>query len=175
MKKKYFYTFILLLLAFFTMPEKGAAQGANHKAYSIFLYNFARYTDWPAVEGTTFRFAVLGKNSIFDELVKALPGKTVNGKKCTVEVVENLSQLKEYQVVYVPALKSSQLKEVLDILGNSPTLVITELDGLIKKGADISFVVTEDQKLRFEFNEETLKNRHLRLASELRALALNSK
>ena len=174
MKKKYFHIFILLFLSIFSLPEKGAAQGANHKAYSIFLYNFARYTDWPVQEGATFKFAVLGKNSIYDELAKALPNKSINGKKCTVEVVDNISQLKSFQVVYIPALKSNQLKEVLDFLGNAPTLVITELDGLTKKGADISFVVTEDQKLRFEFNAEALASRQLRLASELKAMALNS-
>lgn len=175
MKKKYFYLFILLFLGLFSVPKKGTAQGANHKAYSIFLYNFARYTDWPALEGNEFRFAVLGKSSVYDELSKALPSKTINGNKCTVEVVDDINQLKGFQVVYVPALKSNQLKDVLEMVGNSPILVVTELDGLIKKGADISFVITDDQKLRFEFNEQTLASRQLRLAAELKAMALNYK
>lgn len=156
------------------LPGKAAAQSINYKAYGIFIFTFARFTEWPAQmeESPVIKFAVLGNSSIYDELAESLPGKTINGKKCTVEKVDSPAMLKGYHVVFLPALKSGQLNDVLKQTAKLPILIITEHDGLVKKGAAISFVITDDQKLGFELNETVLKERELRMASQLKSLAL---
>lgn len=176
MKKSIYMLFlgITILTGMLLLPGKVAAQSINHKAYGVFIFTFARFTEWPSqVENSqVFRFAVLGNSNIYDELAASLPGKTINGKKCVVEKVDSPAMLKGYNVVFLPALKSGQLNEVLKQTADLPILIVTEHDGLVKKGAAISFVITDDQKLGFELNETALKERQLRMANQLRSLAL---
>lgn len=165
---------MVILTGTLIMPATARAQSINYKAYSVFLLTFARFTEWPAevAESPVIRFAVLGNSGIYDELTESLPGKTINGKKCTVEKIDSPANLKDYHMVFLPALKSGQLSDIVKQTANLPVLIITEHDGLVRKGAAISFVITDNQKLGFELNESVLKERHLRMASQLKSLAL---
>lgn len=168
--------FIFALLAgLLALPGKASAQSVNYKAYGIFIYTFARFTEWPVELKDTpvIKFAVLGNSEVYNELLAVLPTKTINGKKCSIERVDSPEKLKGYHLVFIPALKSSQLSEVLLHTSQQPLLVITENDGLIKKGAGISFVITDQKKLGFELNETALGERKLRVAAQLKALAVS--
>ena len=167
----------LVLCCMLFQTGKAAAQSINHKAYSLFIFNFAMFTEFPATDGNkdVIRFAVLGNSNIYDELAQILPGKNINGKKCTVERVNSPDDLKGYDVVFLTALKSGQLDAVLKATAEQPVLVITENDGLIKKGAAISFLITDDHKLSFELNEKALSERKLRVSSKLKGFAYSGK
>lgn len=163
----------LLFTGLLALPGKTLAQGVNYKAYGVFIYTFARFTEWPVEikESPVIKFAVLGNSEVYEELTAALPGKLINGKKCTVEKVESPEQLKNFHLVFIPARQSSQLNEVVEQTHQLPLLVITEHDGLIKKGAAISFVITDEKKLGFELNEKVLSERKLQLSTQLKSLA----
>ena len=127
--------FIFALLAgLLALPEKVSAQSINHKAYGVFIYTFARFTVWPEElkDSPVIKFAVLGKSEVYNELATVLPSKTINGKACTIERVDTPDKLKGFHVVFIPALKSSQLGEVLSHTQQQPLLIITEHDGPVK-------------------------------------------
>lgn len=168
------FTFALLA-GILTLPGNASAQSINYKAYGVFIYTFARFTEWPdkLKDSPSIKFAVFGKSEVYDELLAVLPSKTINGKPCTIDRIDTPEKLNGYHVVFIPALKSSQLNEVLSHTRQQPLLIITEHDGLIKKGAGISFVVTDEKKLGFELNEAALKERSLRVAAQLRSLAVS--
>lgn len=79
----------------------------------------------------------------------------------TVEEIENV------HILYVASSKSRELRSILDKLGNKPTLVVTERDGLAKKGASINFLIMENNTLKFEVNRTELQNRGLSISQEL--------
>lgn len=177
--KKIKYISIIGSLSFFCFllqPTQATAQSINHKAYSLFIFNFALFTEFPATEENreTIKFAIMGNSSIYDELALILSGRNINGKKCIVERVNSADNLKGYDVVFLTALKSIQLDEVLKATAAQPILIITEHDGLIRKGAAISFLITDDQKLSFEINEKALSERKLRVSSKLKGFAYSN-
>lgn len=51
------------------------------------------------------------------------------------------------------------------------TLVVTEQEGLVDKGAGINFVV-RDNKQKFELNTKSLTGQKLKVSSNLEALAV---
>ncbi len=67
MKRTIQYCFIFLALV---ITRQGAfAQVSNHKIHSIFIYNFAKYTQWPtSVQSGDFVIEVLGRSPLADEL-----------------------------------------------------------------------------------------------------------
>ncbi|EMR02223.1 YfiR family protein [Cesiribacter andamanensis] len=149
------------------------AQAVNHKAHSVFLYNFVRYAEWPAnaPDNEVIRFGVLGKSGVFDELDEVLKVKTVNGKKCLVERITDPSKVGFYHIIFVADGESGKLADLLAAIGSRPTLVVTERDNLVRKGAAISFMVSDDNKLQFQLNDQVLTSRNIQLAASLRSMA----
>lgn len=164
---------ILFSLALLLLPSNAAAQSKNYKAYGVFVFSFARYVEWPAEmkNNAEIRIAVLGDGPLYQELAASLSTRTVNGKKFVVQSVDSPDKLNNFSIVVLPANKNGQLSEVLKATAKQASLIVTEHDGLIKKGAAISFLVTDDKKLTFELNEEALNERQLKMASSLKSFA----
>lgn len=165
---------LILVMALCLLPLGSLlAQAVNYKAHSLFLFNFARYTEWPAstADSEVIRFGVLGKSDVVEELNKILKGKTINGKRCQVEKITNATSPGFYHIIFVADSESGQLLELLKTLGDQPTLVVTERENLVKKGAAISFLISDEQKLQFQLNNEVISKINIQMASSLKGLA----
>lgn len=166
---------LIIVLALCLLPIGSLlAQAINTKAQSVFLFNFARYAEWPAkAEGDNIiRFGILGKTDVFKELDEVLKVKTINGKKCLVEKITSAAPQGYYHIIFVADSESGKLETLLAALGDKPTMVVTERDNLVKKGASISFVITDDQKLQFQLNNEVFSRTKIQMATSLRSLAV---
>jgi hypothetical protein len=158
--------FCLLMI----LPTRSVAQTTNYKAYAIFLYNFTKYVHWP--EGSLtgdFKITVVGNSKVTQELTAIVQNKTVLGKKIVVSQVNTAQELTGAHLVYLSGSRSGDLEELLEQLAGKPVLVVTERDGLVRKGASISFVTLDDNSLRFTLNDQALNN--LQIAQELKSLA----
>lgn len=173
MKRTIFVGLVLSLLPLSAV----LAQAVNHKAHSVFLYNFARYAEWPASapHNDVVRFGILGKSGVFEELDEVLKVKTINGKKCVVERITDPATAEFYHIVFVADSDSGKLTDLLAAIGSKPTMVVTERDNLVRKGASISFIVSDDNKLQFQLNDQVLNSRNIQLSASLKGMALISK
>jgi hypothetical protein len=167
--KNYIY-FLLPLLLSLTIYSASVAQTTNHQAYSLFTYNFMKYTKWPERDGNLI-ITVVGKTKVTDELKTLSQTKTVEGKKIEVNAVENYESIKYSHIVFVADGKSSALKDIVEKTKGQPILVITEREGLTGKGACISFHIMENGSLRFEVNDHELSSRNIQLANVIMSLA----
>lgn len=145
------------------------AQTTNHTAYALFVVSFAKYASWPS-EDSEFKIAVLGSSKVYEEMVKITANKTINGKPYKIIQVENISELQGAHIVYLPDNRSSLLDDLAKSTEGKPVMIVTEREGLYKKGAGFSFLVL-DNKLRFDVNNGELEKRHIRMSSNLLQLA----
>ncbi len=161
--------FLILSLGSF---HQGFAQVSDYKAYSIFIYNFTKYTNYPAsASNGDFVIAVLGKSKITEELNKMAAQKNINGRKFKINEVEEVGDIGSAHMVFVSSGKSGALDDLKSKIKQLPTMIVTERDGLVKKGAHLSFVVLENQSLRFEINNEALEHNSLNMSKSILALA----
>lgn len=109
---------------------------------AAYIYNFAKYIKWPTVSNT-FVIGVYREVENVEILKKALAGKTVRSKMIEIRLLDNVNDLSGINIVYLPESESKYIKEVVGAVSGSPILLVTEED-LIKKGAAISFVVSDD-------------------------------
>ena len=56
-------------------------------------------------------------------------------------------------------------------ISGKPTMIVTEREGLHKKGADISFFVNDQGKLNFDLNLTEMTKRELTMSKSLTTLA----
>jgi len=158
--------FVLLALTL------NVANAQNYKLHTVFIYSFTRYVIWP--EGYNqgdFEILVLGDSPIVGALDEMAKAKKVGERSIKVTRINNPSDIRKCNILFIPASKSAQLPEVMAKVANQSILVITEEPGLGSKGSVINFIMKEG-KLAFELNQSAVAKQNFKIANELSRLAI---
>ncbi len=145
------------------------AQTTNYQVYTLFVVNIARYSAWPHATAD-MEITVLGKSKVYEELLKQ-NGKNVNGHIVKVKQVESIADIGQPHILYVADGKSGLIDKILEATEGKPVMIIGEREGLFKKGAAFSFVILENNTLRYDINNTELEKRQIKLSKNLSSLA----
>ena len=163
---KYGIALGLFLIIFLGKTEKVFSQDKDYKAYTLFLYNFMKYIEWPDATGD-FVIGIVGDSPIKQELITLAETKKAKGRKIIVKVINVPEDAITCSMIFIPSSKSSQLKSITEKIKGKPVLIVAEREGLAKKGAAISFAVNDDDVLQFDFNKSVLESQSLKIANLL--------
>lgn len=165
-------TFIMCVFCF-CYSVRGDAQEKNYKAYSVYVYNFIKYIEWPEESKKgDFIIAIIGNSPISAELKTLAATKKANGQTIVIKQFATVAEVDRCQILYISAGKSSVLKEAIEKTKNMSALMIAEREGLAKKGAGINFVTLEDDTLKFEVNKKVIEAHNLKIPKVLFSLGL---
>ena len=149
--------------------EKAHSQDVDYKAYTLFLYNFMKYVEWPSNEGD-FIIGVTGESPVKKELHELAKNKKAKGRKIVVISIITPGDALLCNMVYIPSAKSSELKLILEKVKGKSILVVAEREGMAKKGAAFSFAIDDDDALKFDINKTVLEMQGLKIAHILMQL-----
>ena len=162
------YLLVVIFSAFSFV--NGMAQ--SYKMHTVFIFSFTRYIQWPdAYNGGEFEILVLGDSPIVDELKSMAQVKKVGDRAIKVTKINNVSEIRKCNILFIPTAKSPQIVEVLAKIATQSILVVTEDQGLGAKGSNVNFV-TKDGKLAFELNQGATTKQGLKVSNELSRLAI---
>jgi uncharacterized protein DUF4154 len=143
----------------------------EHQVKAAFVYNFAKFVQWPPADPKEpFTFCLLGKDPFRGTLDELVNGKLLNGRPALVVHVSSAWQAKTCPVLVIGQMPSAAVAEVLRGLGDSPVLTVSETQGFLDAGGAIQLLV-DDQKVRFEVNAEPARRARLQISSRLMRLA----
>ena len=167
---------IVLLSLFSLMAETTAAQTQQaSQVKAAFLFNFAKFVEWPPGTFTSDQAAIILGFSDRDPMaegLEALQGKIVQGRRLEVRRYRGPEDLRRCQIFFASASERSGLPQVLSSLRNSPVLTVTdEADNFDKLGAIINLIVVED-KIRFKISLSNARRSGLKISSQLLKLAI---
>ena len=156
-------------------PTAPAAAAANeYSVKAAFLYQFAKYVEWPAAAfdppAGVSHFCVFGDNPFGPVLAQTLAGKLVHERPVQVELIGRVGELQRCHLVFLPAAAAGSLPKVVAALGRRPVLLVGESAGFAERGGMINFIV-EDGSVRFEINPRVASASGLRISSKLLELA----
>ncbi len=138
-----------------------------------FLYNFARFTDWPATvfqePVTPLRFCVLGDDP-FGAPFDAIAAKRIRGRSIAVERLASTKDAAQCHLLFVSRSENPRLAEVLASLRGLPILTVADMADFAKSGGIIN-LKTVNSKIRFEVNLEAARLVGLRFSSRFLNLA----
>jgi hypothetical protein len=160
----------IFIVLFMLGSSAAIAQTTNYQVHSLFVLNIAKYSEWPTAE-SEFHIVVFGKSKIYDELVKLTAGKNINGHTIKVSQVENAAEIGNANIVFLADGKSGSLDDVVKATEGKSIMVIAEREGLYKKGAGFSFMLTETNTLRYDINNGALAKRNIKVSKNLATLA----
>lgn len=161
---------ISALILLTTLAAVGRAQTTNYQVHSLFVLNIAKYSTWPSNAGE-FHIVVFGKSKMYDELLKQVSGKHINGQVIKVTQTDDAGEIGGAQIVFLADGKSSNLSDIVKATDGKSTMVIAEREGLFRKGAGFSFVLMENNTLRYDINNVELEKRNIKVSKNLASLA----
>ncbi|MES2732946.1 MAG: YfiR family protein [Bacteroidota bacterium] len=162
----------LIVLGLLFMSCTTQAQSQDYRFHSIFMFNFTKYIQWPEDSKTgDFVIGIIGNSAITIELEKLANSKTVGTQKIVIKKIKSAGEAEKCQIVFIPQNESKDFEALQQSLKNKPVLIITEKDGLVKKGSAINFVLQEG-KMRFEMNLSATQSAGLKVSSQLTSLAI---
>lgn len=155
---------------------QAAAQDPVYDANQVkaaFLYHFGTYVQWPepAPENEPITIAVLDEPAVAAQLATFLPGRRISGRAVEVAPIDAIEQVGDAEIVFIGAGQNAELEELIAALGQRPTLVVTDADGGLDRGAMVNFQIV-DSRVRFEISVPRAEEAGLRLSSRLLSAAL---
>lgn len=161
---------IPVFMVFTLFSEEGLAQ--DYKYHPIFIYNFSKYIEWPASQGTEeFVITVVGEAEVYRQMQAILEKKgNINNQKLVIKQSGTVEQVEKSNILFITKTVSitSQLIESFNKQG---TLLITEHENMAASGSHINFIITEESKIGFELNNTSAKSSGLKVSSALASLA----
>lgn len=165
---KFKKSFLFMLVFVVFANNKVNAQSTDYKAYSLYVYNFMKYIEWPEEESKgDFIIAIIGDSQISDELKILAANKKLKGRKIVFKSFKTVEDITFCNLLYVSSSKSSSIKAINQKFVNKPVLIVGEREGTVYKGAALSFVTTDEDELRFDINKKEFENHKLKISSSL--------
>jgi hypothetical protein len=144
----------------------------EYQVKAFFLFNFARYVEWPA---ETFKAAndpivicILGQNPFGGALEQAVAGKLLEGRSFVVRQISDTNS--SCHILFVNSSERRRFRSMAGRRKGSAVLSVGEAPGFSADGGVINFKL-EDGKVRFEIDLEAAGREHLRISSKLLSLA----
>lgn len=155
--------------------QQGSTTGISSqddKYKAMHIYNFTKHVEWPASKGD-FVMCVLGKTEVMSQLKAITNGKTVNGKPIKVVGVNNVGDIPNCQILYVPTSETSNLKSAIEKVEKAATLIVSNCQGALENGSCIN-IVEIDEKIKYEASKANIENRGLKANLYLLNNAVNN-
>ncbi|MDY0039080.1 MAG: YfiR family protein [Desulforhabdus sp.] len=168
----YFIVWVIM-----TSSVSATAQPAPFQEYVVkgaFLYNFARFVEWPqkafANEQDPLTICILGEDP-FDNALDQLRGKTTGKHKIQVRQHAALSEIYSCNILFISKSEQDKLAEILSFSHQRRVLTVSDMENFAAQGGVIG-LITVQNKIRFEVNLEAARRADLRISSQLLKLAI---
>ena len=158
-----------------SMSARSYAQSATAAALtSAFLYNFAKFTEWPAdslAPGQRIALCVLGDNAVASALEQTIKGHAIESHELTVELLKpDASAARTCHLLYMSGLDEKRSAQLIESLKSAPVLTASDANRFAELGG-VAQLTLENGRMRFAINVSAAQRARLQLSSKLLSLA----
>jgi hypothetical protein len=166
---------VLALAVALQLTSPVQAEEANeYVVKAAFIYNFAKFTTWPAESfsdpAAPIDLCVIGKHE-FGTAFDSVQGKSVGGRTVNVKYLNTLKAQDKCHVVFIARSEQSRVPRIVKANQTIQALTVSDVDGFVEEGGMIRLVREPDDRISFEINPKTAEEAGLKLSSRLLNLA----
>lgn len=155
--KKY-SLFIRLLFVLQVYCGVASAQVQEYYLKSAFLEKFTKFSEWPKnAIADHFVITVLGKNP-FENALENLKAKVrLKDKPVKVRYISDMRDIGNTQILFIANSEKENVERIVAYTKGMPLLTVGDTPGFSAKGVHFNFYLTDDKKVRFEINLNTIR------------------
>ena len=170
----------LLLAPFawaFASPDGGddSMAGSEYQTKAAFLFNFAKFVDWPAHKfsqpDSPLIIGIIGTDPFGGLLDEAVQDQTINDRNVVIRHIESMEELRKCHIIFISRSESERLGPILSDVRGDNVLTVGEADNFISRGGMINFVMV-GSSVRFQINDAAARHAGLKISSKLSNIAL---
>ena len=172
-------SFILALVVgsmLYPLMVEAAGKVSEYSVKAAFIYNFARFTQWPAsMEEETKRsieICVLGEDAL-SGAISALKDSSPSLRAMRVRSIPIIAQAqKGCHIVFIGNGEEAHVKEYLAELKTTPVLTVSDMPNFVEQGGMIGFVM-ETSKIKIAINSRAAEEAGLKFDAQLLEIAVS--
>jgi hypothetical protein len=166
---------IALVATLFATPGIAAGSGidvtSDVAVKAAFLYNFAKFTDWPGLSaGAAIVFCIVGDDRIAAALVETLSEQKISGHTLEVWRPQDSAKWRTCNLLFIAEGETRRSAGGLGGIRTLPVLTVSDGKGFCQAAGIIEFYV-EGGRMRFAINVDAAERSGLHLSSRLLGLA----
>jgi hypothetical protein len=152
----------------------GEPPATEYQVKALFLFNFAKYVDWPAAAfpnaTAPIIIGVIGTDPFGGNLQHDVEGKTINGRPFFIKHLADDADLSGCQILFISDSEASRMDGILNKACMLPILTVGEDEQFAQKNGMINFML-KDGKVRLEIDLTSARKTGLKISSRLLAVA----
>lgn len=172
-----FLCVLFIVSGLFVVPDTSAQVikvGAEYKIKAAFVYNLARFTEWPTDSlnniADSFYIGVLGIHPFKDYLDDIAQEKLIKEKSIAIIYSDSIAEILKCRVVFISTSDQDLIEEIIEKLNGKSILTISDQTEFTRMGGMVNFINVHG-KVRFAINIDASKRADLKLSSTLLKLA----
>ena len=154
-------------------PDTHAEPPREYQIKAAFLYNFAKFVEWPTEAlidpNAPIILGVLGKDP-FGGALESIKGKSVKGRKVAIRRFKGMQDLKFSHILFVSSSEKKRLAQIMRTIKDWSVLTVGDMEQFTEAGGIINLII-ERNRVRFEINLNAAERAGLKLSSKLLKLA----
>ncbi len=163
------YIFIFLLL--FSNITYLAAETTRYDLEAAFVYKFIKFVEWPgSFEDEEFFDVCYTGSGEIQSSIKALVDSEIKDLILKVRIVDNLSELRNCELLFVDISSTDGRKKYINFLSKRSVLTVSHFDGFIEEGGMINLLL-KNNRIQFEININSAEKSNIKVSSKLLRLA----
>ena len=164
----------VLVAALVAVSMAMAQTAEEYQVKAAFLYNFAKFVEWPTQTFKTPQdpvvVCVLGHNPFGSALEEAIRGKSIEGRAFAFRQVAYAEDASACQILFVSSAEGKRFRSLCGNLRPAGILTVGEAPGFAADGGVINFKL-DGGHVRFEINVDAAEREQLHISSKLLSLA----
>lgn len=154
------------------VPTAGAQ--SEDQVMAAFLYNFARYVEWPKaafdLEDMPVKICMLNSRAFGEVVSQTVSGKSVGEREVVVAQTSSLRDLAGCHILFVGSDDFANQAETIAALRDRSIFSVSDREGFASAGGIANFF-RADNRVRFEINPAAAQKAGLKVSSKLLRLA----
>lgn len=147
---------------------------SEYREKANFLAAFPKFIDWPSEafrsQEAPISICVFGDFNFGTSLAENTRGITIRGRRLEVRWLREPQLLRTCHILFVSHSEAKQYAKILKVIEGANVLTVGETPDFLARGGAIGFLFEED-RLEFEVNIDAATDAHLRISSNMLALA----
>jgi len=141
---------------------------------SALTYNFAKFTQWPETLLHSEKWQLCYFGEQYRGSFMAIASKTIANKTLNIVELTDVVGVSRCDIIYIDSRYRHLLQRLFLAISNQPILTISDISGFTSLGGMIE-LVSKDNRLQFNINQQALDNADLSISSQVLSLALSVK
>jgi hypothetical protein len=159
-----------VLVAALAIASAWAGDVQEYEVKAAYLFNFARFAEWPAgKDDSPLQLCLIGHDD-FGAPLAALEGKVVQNRPLHVKRTDSVDDLTGCHILFVGQSEARHVGIILVAVEASPMLTVSDIDGFAQNGGMVGLQVV-DQRVQFDVNLGALRKSNIRLPAQVLKLA----